>query len=269
MKQKGTMKFSGTDKSSGLVHVKSKRGYYTRQQQQPGLHAEDENIQVNCRAAEGVNGLAGSINDLLKLYVDGFMDRKIYFKMTSLFFKAEPPTRLGRLIELSGMDVHPGFTLEKAIGGLAIEVSSTDETISVKTGITRHAHMEKELKFYSIHVILVLWNSENDQYSHAEKFTKWLDPKVALPLRYTFKFDKPANSTEYIVMCCCLRGERNSDKLFPPERALKIMEVGSFDEKAMAELEEFQIAKKNAVVKRPGRERDRDEDLAQEPDEDN
>ena len=266
MKQKGTMKFSGVDPQSGLVHVKGKTGYYSRRQQEPGLHAEDENIQVNCKAAGSVNGLAGSINHILKLYVSGFLDSQIYFKMTSLFFKAEPPTRLGRLITLSDMDVHPRFTLSEAIEPPNISVSTTEDKVCVKTEIMRHANLVKDLKYYSIHIILVLWNSENDQYSHAEKYTKWLDPNMVLPLRYTFKFDKPSNTTEYMLMCCCLRGERNSDKLFPPERALKIVEVGSFDEKAMAELEEFRIAKKNAVVERPGRERDRDEDLAQEPD---
>ena len=267
MKQKGTMKFSGKDERSGLTHYETKSGFYSKRSQEPGLHADDENIQKNCRASKGVNGLASGLNNLLKLYVPGYLDREIYFEFTSRFFKAEPPSRLGRLMTLRDMDAHAGFKLGNAIAVPKITVTATDDIVSVKTEITGHATLEKKQHFYSVHIILVLWNSDNDEYSHAEKYTKWLDPSVALPLRYSFKFDKPANSTEYMVMCCCLRGEEPSEKRIPPVRSLKVMAVGSFDEKAMDEWRAFQIEKRNAVVEKPRREIERDEDLAQDPDE--
>lgn len=267
MKQKGTMKFSGKDNRSGLTHYETKTGFYSKQTPEPGSHADDENIQKNCRAAGSVNGLAGDLNKILKLYVSGYMDTGIYFKFTSPFFKAKPASRLGRLMTLRGMNAHPRHTLNAAMDVPKITVTATEDTVSVKTEITRHAELVKNKKFYSLQIILVLWNSENEEYSHAEKYTQWLNPSKPLPLRYTFKFEKPVNSTEYMVMCCCMRGEEANDKRIPPEKALKIMEVGSFDERAMAEWLACQSEKKNVGVENPGSKIERDEALAQEPDE--
>jgi hypothetical protein len=267
MKQKGTIKLTGLDKNADLVYVEGKNGIYARLRPKKGSHANDKKLIENSRPTGGKNKLAGKISAIMKQYAEGFTERNLYQEIKDRFFNTKHPSRFVQLMALDGMDAHARNTLAKSIEPPQILVKHEDDRIQIKATITRHAKFEKDHKFYSIHIILLSWNNENDEVSHMHKYTGWLDKSKTPPFSYTFEFDRSAKMTEYLVLCCCLRGERNEEILFPPDRALGVVVVGSFDENALAELTAYREAKKMKVKADDSKQIRRDENLAQEPDE--
>ena len=49
--------------------------------------------------------------------------------------------------------------------------------------------------------------------------------------------------TDYLALCSCLRTEGKNEEMYAPNKALKVIAVGSFDEKAVAELEDYRAKK--------------------------
>ncbi len=266
MKQKGTVKLSGHDKQAGLVYAHTKHGYIARQAPAKGSHADDENLKENSGAAGPINKLGGAISRIMKFYAPGYTPAGLYHSIKSRFFKMQHPHRFVRLSSLEEMDVHPRNTLADAIIPPGITVMPATEGLKIKLTINGHAKLEKLHKNYSLHIILLSWNSSDEKISHTEKYTAWLDQSKKTPFSYTFIFERMADMTDYMVLCCCLRSEGKRLDWYPPDRALKVMAVGSYDEKALAELAAYREAKKNEVNRDDKIHPVRDESQAQQPD---
>ena len=267
MKQKGTIKLTGLDKNADLVYVKGKNGIYARRRPKKGSHANDKKLIEHSRPTGGINKLAGVISGAMKLYAEGFTYSELYQAIKKVFFATQNPNRFVRLAALEGMDAHPRNTLAASIDPPLITVKHEDDRLQIKTTITNHADFKKEYPFYSIHIILFFWNNANDEMGHSDKYTGWLDQSRALPLKYTFEFDRPDNMTDYLVLCCCLCGEEKGETRIQPHRALRVVAVGSFDEKSITELAAYREKKKTERAEDPGKQIRRDENSAQEPDE--
>ena len=266
MKQRGTLRFTGHDKTTGKVYAETKNGFIVKNAPRKGSHANDPNIKENSSSAGTINRLAGEVSRIINLYAKDDLSTKLYQAIKSRFFEVQYPHRFVWLSNLEDLDAHPLKRLSKAIDTPVITVMPEAERLKVKATITGHANFEKNQQYYSLHIILIYWNSDDNKARHTEKYTAWLDRSRALPLSYTFDFEKPANITDYLVLCCCVRSEQQNES-YHPFRAIKVMAVGSYDEKSLAELTAYRDAKSKVVKGNKENEIKRDEGLAQEPDE--
>lgn len=266
MKQRGALRLTGHDKEAGKVYAQTKNGYIVRDAPRKGTHANDPNIKENSSSAGTINRLAGEVSRIINSYAKIDSSTKLYQAIKNRFFEVQHPHRFVWLSNLEGLDAHPQKLLHNAINTPVITVMQEAERLKVKATITGHAIFEKGFQLYSLHIILLYWNSDDNKARHTEKYTAWLDGSRALPLNYTFDFEKPPGMTDYLVLCCCLRSERENEK-YKSIRALKVMSVGSYDEKSLAELTAYRDAKSKEGEHSNADEIMRDERLAQEPDE--
>ena len=247
-KMRGAIRLQGLDKSNNKIYVRTKSGTHLRERSAEGIHKNEPAIIKNNTAIGGANVLAGSVSRAMRFYAEGSCERSLYNSLVQVIMKDVEPGRLLRLKRFEGKDGHSRHKLDEIMMLPKIELAAKGNQAIVTFEIKHHPHREKDFNFYFLRIILVLWNSRDDTHTHAAKRLKWIPMDAELPLKYRLEFEKPANSTEYLVMCCCERGSEENESRLPTNKKIRILLAGSFDKKATAAYEAY-LAEKNIQQK--------------------
>jgi hypothetical protein len=243
LKQVGAVKLKGLDKSNNKVHVQGKKDIHSRERPKKGSHRNEPAFKAGMDAAGAVARTAGDVNTVFKFYGTGFLQRGIYSKLLKAVWKADHPHRFVKLAGLENFNGHYRYPMHEIMNGLEVIAVPVKRRMKVSLNVTQHARLEREHRFYRLQAIVVFWNSENDKYVHTEQRTRWMHLSEE-PDGYDMQFDIPVKSTDYLVMCCCIRGEEKGELRLPPDRTLKIMLVGSLAQKSLEVLAEHRAALK-------------------------
>ena len=142
------------------------------------------------------------------------------------------------LAGLEKTEAHPRNKLDDVLPGIQLEVKEEEKVLSVTLDYEKHAQLVLKEKYYRMKVILLTWNNSDDEPDHTAQHSMWIHPTDKLK-RYTFRFDVKENTTDYMLICDCIRAEEKGELRLPPKHSLKIISVGSRDKVAMEALEEW------------------------------
>ena len=198
-------------------------------------------------ATPSVNRLAGNIRDVLNFYAPHDVTSKLYRMFLSLLRKAKSKQRLILMAALENMEAHPRNRLNDVLPGIQLEATEEGNCIVVKLNYNNHPELEKEQKYYRMKAILLTWNNRDQEVAHASKHSMWIHPTDNVK-RYTFRFDVTENTTDYMLVCDCIRAEEKGELRMPPKHSLRIFSVGSLDKAALAALEDRRAADRASKI---------------------
>ena len=109
--------------------------------------------------------------------------------------------------------------------------------VEIKLRVVNHPSTHsKDLNCYYFEVVLAIWGRSN-AYVHSSKKTSWMVPGGE-KLSFTFRFDKPAHASEYLIKLYVSLGIDKKDAGGLPMQAAVIYQTGSFTKRGQALLEE-------------------------------
>ncbi len=252
-KLKGALQITGMDKKANKQYVERKDGIYVKELPPAGIHRDEPALKKNYTATAGINKLASQVNTVMKYYAAGFLEQRRYDVLRSQFFKVPQEKRLWRLKCLEGMEGHTKKKVCELLNPPRAALILKKNIIILPLIIFQHPKTIEGEHYYHYHrIVLMLWNSKDDSYTHQSKRTEWVAINDDLPLEYEFEFEKKPDSTEWLILLCLVRGEDKNEDRMPPDKNIMILQAGSFDKKAEVRYDAW-LAEKNIVKTKPRR----------------
>ena len=238
----GALKIKGKLKSADAVFVERLSGIYMRSL--PKVVTEKSAaFKEHSGSAGSVSKLAGEVNRLFRKIAPTDTGVRMYVHLLKRFRKVPSHLRLLRLSSIVGMDVHATKTIQK-IGLVAgIDMKKEGRQFSASLDHSHHPSLSTTQHFYRLEIIVAQWAAEARDPGVTEQHTKWIYPQDKLK-KYEFEFDLSDDCVDYLVMLSCRLAERKELNLFPPDNIVQVVDAGSFDEDAVAELRKYYAAKK-------------------------
>ena len=230
-KQRGATRLQGADKSANKLYYRDKKGVYrVRELAKPGIHKDQPALKANYTTIGEKNKLGGKIGRLLKFYAPAHIELRSYDRFRKVLQKDPVNGRYLQLKRFEGADGHSGNKLDQMMKIPTFSLSVEEEKVIVSFDLESHPQPKQNRDHYFLRIILVLWNTGDDDFSEEAKRTHWVRMDAAMPLSYDMEFKKPKESREYMLLCCLERGEEAAEARLGTDKYIRIVKVGSFDE---------------------------------------
>jgi hypothetical protein len=221
------------------VYVRMRNGKsYVRRRPRPGCKRNEPGVKQHYTRARRLNNLAGGINSILKTESGGLKHGEFYFELLSRFRKQTSDNRFLLLTSLSGMDIHPRYTLSGLTGDQEIMVKPGKKKINVTLTVKYHPRESPRTNCYCYEVLLLTWTQRAKTPGYSYRVSEWLYPdKDKLKFKFSFK-----NEGDIVHWMLCLKKSMgfNDKHVSVKLEGMRIMQVGTYDKKDIA------LLKKNA-----------------------
>ena len=245
----GALKIKGKLKSADIVFVEGRNGIHTRSL--PKLKTvKTESFQRNADSASTVSALAGQVNRIFKQYAPADTGRRMYTGLLRHMRRMNTVNRFTLLHGLIGLNGHSVKTMGSLEMYQRVEKKLEGRRLTASITYTKHARLEKDVKYYRLEFIVVQWNSGTDEPVGLEQHSKWIAPGDKIKA-YDFVFDLSEHCSDWLLLLRCRLGEEKGTKRLPPTDVVLVTDAGSFDEASLKAFEEYHVAKKAAAAIEP------------------
>jgi hypothetical protein len=239
----GALKIKGTLKSMGITFVEGRNGIFLRAM--PKVVTEkSESFKEHTDKEGTVARLAGQVNRIFKQYARANTGQRMYTGLLKRLQKVQPRKRFFRLVSLVKLESHTVKNIRSINADISIDIQAEGYRLKAAVENAGHPTLGKNEHFYRLEMIVAYWTDEKTDPQSMEQHSKWIVPGDALK-GYDFIFDLPENCLDWLMLFRCRLAERKDIKGYPPTDIVQIVDAGSFDEAAVAELKEYFGEKKN------------------------
>ena len=207
-----------------------------------GVTEKSAAFKAHSSSSGSVSKLAGQVNRLFRKIAPTDTGMRMYTRLLKRFRKLSSDLRLIRLYSLVEMDVHATKTIQSIGLGAGVQLKKEGRQIKAFLDHSHHPKLSNTQHFYRLEIVVAHWTAEAGDPGIMEQHTRWIYPKDKFR-KYEFSFDLPGDCVDYLVLLRCRLAERKTLKLFPPDDMVKVIDAGSFDENAVAELKKYYAAK--------------------------
>jgi hypothetical protein len=208
-------------------------GRFTRKVVKQGSKKDEPVLKAQYKRTGRLNRLASELNTIIRDHSNGFKTPRFYEELHKRFRKEPLNKRCLLLQQLTGMEVNPSYPLQTS-GDRTVAVTAVKNKIVVNLKITSKPAPGKFMAdCFCYEVLLIRWNKTNVPAKFERQISEWSYLKDGLP-EFEFFFSKPPGTKEWLV---CIRqqlGIKEQPLIFFPAIGMQITEVGSFDKKEQA-----------------------------------
>ena len=242
----------------GIVNIKGKWGDYVmvdskaygphiRKAPAPGYKKNDPAFKQQFGRNTLLNGMAGELNRIAKIYGGNFKRSDFYQQVQSRLRKEQGTNRFILLSQLKGMEINPEYPLQK-LGSNLLSVHTLKNKITVSVEVLAHPKEGKHgANCYYYDVILLLWNKNKKDATHSNQLSEWINMYDEL-LKFKFSFAKTAGTQHWLL---CIRQRLGIDEkemeAFVAE-GMQIIDCGTFIKKDLELLKKREAERKTKRV---------------------
>lgn len=227
------------------VYVNSRKyGYHIRQAPVAGLKKDEPALARQYSRTAFLNALAGEVNNMMAAYFQRFKSAGFYHSVQKCFRREPLNNRFLLLRQLKGLDLNPAYPLEK-LGHCSLTTELTKRQLQIQLQVGQHpARGRYAADCYCYELTLFCWGKGKRAAAVDWQLSDWipLAPmrqvlKEGRPI-FEFSFALPPDTQHWML---CLRQQLGIDKkdvAYFAAQGVQIIEVGSFDKRDIAILEE-------------------------------
>jgi hypothetical protein len=185
-----------------------------------------------------LNKLAADLNSIVLRYCGILKSRDFYSRCLSRFRKVRTDNRFLLLYQLTGMEAHPEYPLNK-LGDQSISVKEQKGKFVVDLEVKLQPwYGHYEANSYSYELLLITWVKGKDGATAMHQYSDWVKINNKKPY-FEFTFKAPSRTEHWVL---CLRQRLGVDDM-PVEKlkgeGMQIVEVGTKNKKDMELLNEM------------------------------
>ena len=225
-KQDGIIKVKG--KLDNKIFVRGGKGLdYVRAATKPGVKRGEVAMRMQYNRTALFNKLASQLNKLLDSYYSPMKSSDFYRRVHKLLRREPLDNRCLLLMQLKGMELHPGHSLSK-MGSTTITINIDEEKLIAILHTKTHPYGRYKANSYFHELSLITWNEEGDFPAIQQKASDWILIDGKKP---AFKFEFPITGARHWMLCQRQSTGINKKELeYMSTQGVTIIDVGSFDE---------------------------------------
>ena len=236
MKHISSVKMKG--EMDGRIYKIRNGKNYSSKKPAKGIKKNEPELKGQYSRTAFLNELAGEINDRITGYNSFIKVGNFYQNMQSRFRKEPTNNRLLLLNQLKGMDINPKHPFRKLCAPPLLKVKGLTDKIIVELDVKGRIETEKaDACRYLLQVVLLLWDDSGAPCELRKNRTKWIEMNGEYPI-YDIPFLKPDGATDYMVCVHISLGNKRHEYNEQGTQGMLVMEVGSFNKKSQALLDE-------------------------------
>lgn len=236
-KQIGALKLSGKfDDKIAVAQSKKKGRGYVKAASDKKMKNQSDQFKAETARTKLTNGLSSRINNIFKRAASYIKPSHFYRALNTRFRAEKSNERILLLDMLQDMEINEAYKLETLFSFPHLVAEEKPKELEVKL-ISDHHGDRNDHECYFVEILVLMWNKKNDEIKYDVQKSEWIPTTAPLPVKGSFIFKRPNETTDYLIACRCVVGNNNSSPEYLTQQGIKILAVGSYGKREKELLE--------------------------------